>query len=247
MPAMCRFLTVLATCLALALPAQAGERLFILVHGAWGTGAYWDPVAERLRAAGAKVEAVDLPLGEASITLSDQADAILAALDRHPGVVATLVAHSAGTRPATLAWDRARDRIAAAAFVEGVPPVPGAAPVAIPPDERSLRWLAQHAPDVLESGLLPPPADLDPAYAAVARAHPIRPLYGAVEIANGPLPAIPVLYVTAEDSPSPEFQKIASLVARLPNWTVRAIPGGHDVARDAPDALTDLLMNWPAN
>lgn len=240
-----RLLPLLLALLACTAPVRAAERVLVLVHGAWGTGAYWDPVASRLRAAGAVVEAVDLPLGAASITLADQAAAIRAAIDRHPGPGVTLVAHSAGTRPAIAAWDAARDRVAAVVFVEGMPPVPGADAVAVPEDERSLAWLSANAPGILETGLLPPPATLDPAHRDAATAHPIATLYGAVPLAHGPLPAVPSLYVLAEDSGISDFKQIAAILQTVPGWTIRTIPGGHDVARDAPAALAKLLLAWP--
>ncbi len=71
----------------------------VLVHGAWHGGWAWDPLAERLRAAGREVVAVDLTSsGPDAAELGDlaaDADVVRAALDRisEPSV---LVGHSYG-------------------------------------------------------------------------------------------------------------------------------------------------------
>ncbi|MDY6983268.1 MAG: alpha/beta hydrolase [Pseudomonadota bacterium] len=71
----------------------------ILVHGAWHSGACWQPVAELLRARGCTVLTPDLPghgtsdVPLAKVTLKAYVDSIVALLDAAPEPV-TLVGHS---------------------------------------------------------------------------------------------------------------------------------------------------------
>ena len=107
------------SCAALALAAApACADSFVLVHGAWQGEWAWDAVTPLLEAEGHAVTAVALKglgsrAGEASpeIGPEDHIADILAAIEAAaPPVI--LVAFSYGGRPATGAWDRARDRIA---------------------------------------------------------------------------------------------------------------------------------------
>jgi pimeloyl-ACP methyl ester carboxylesterase len=76
---------------------------FVLVHGAGGSSAYWYLVSPRLRQAGHRVTAVDLPNWPGA-TLSDQADAIVAAAEGTERAV--LVAQSMAGFSAPLTCDR---------------------------------------------------------------------------------------------------------------------------------------------
>src|SRR5262245_41410789 len=75
------------------------RRTFVLIHGAWHTGAAWDEVASRLRLAGHKVEAPTLPgknpVNQSQITFKDYVDAVEAVVQQqHHKVI--LVGHSSG-------------------------------------------------------------------------------------------------------------------------------------------------------
>jgi pimeloyl-ACP methyl ester carboxylesterase len=49
---------------------------FGLVHGAWHSGACWDPTAAVLRALGHDVIAMDLPCSDATAGIQDYADVV---------------------------------------------------------------------------------------------------------------------------------------------------------------------------
>lgn len=68
--------------------------LFILVHGAGDTGWSWHRLAAVLRERGHEVIAPDLPGDDESLTLTDYADAVVAAADARRGGV--VVGHSFG-------------------------------------------------------------------------------------------------------------------------------------------------------
>lgn len=83
----------------------------LLVHGAWGRGATWDGVAERLTALGHRVEAPDLPghgddpAQPGSVGLDDYARAVAARLGAGPPAI--LVGHSMGGMVISAAAERA--------------------------------------------------------------------------------------------------------------------------------------------
>jgi pimeloyl-ACP methyl ester carboxylesterase len=73
------------------------RRTFVLIHGAWHTGAAWDEVASRLRLAGHKVKAPTLPgkhpVDRGEIQFDDYVDAVVAVVQQqHHKVI--LVGHS---------------------------------------------------------------------------------------------------------------------------------------------------------
>jgi pimeloyl-ACP methyl ester carboxylesterase len=98
----------------------------VLVPG-WWLGAWaWDGVADRLRADGHDVTALTLPGLEpdhpdrGSVSLADQADAIVAAIRAHDRPV-VLAVHSGASQPGYVASDRVPDRIATMVYVDTAP------------------------------------------------------------------------------------------------------------------------------
>jgi pimeloyl-ACP methyl ester carboxylesterase len=230
-----------------AFPAAAGEggRPVVLVHGSFVGAWYWDPVAEGLRAMGHHVTAVDLT-GDAgvadlaTVTLQAQIGDVVAAIEAADAPV-VLVAHSAGGRPATGAWDLARDRIAVVVFLEAVAPY-GSGDLALPEEKGQRAALAQADPASVERGyLLPPPylADRYPGRTLVPQSLAV--LHGAVPLTQGPLPDTPGAYVLGADSIAPLFRQYAQRVAEERGWTVYEIGTGHDMVHDDADVVTRLI------
>jgi alpha-beta hydrolase superfamily lysophospholipase len=87
--------------LAVTSPVSAASKHFVLVHGAWHTGAAWDGVIDGLRKRGYTAEAITLPgygpnNGDPSTTtLADDTAALVNLLNKQTEPV-ILVAHSAG-------------------------------------------------------------------------------------------------------------------------------------------------------
>jgi pimeloyl-ACP methyl ester carboxylesterase len=236
---------------ALVLPAAAPACAdsFVLVHGAWQGEWAWDAVTPLLEAEGHAVTAVALKglgsrAGESSpeIGVEDHIADILAAIEgAAPPVI--LVAFSYGGRPATGAWDRARDRVAHAVWVEAPAPL---ADAGLRADDRSLAFVVMMYPDLADSGMMPPPP--------TARAEPGRPLspmplkalYGAVPLA-APLPGdTPATYVYAEGSSLPALRQLGEALSERRGWALRPVPGGHDVPTEAPEALAAILLEVAA-
>lgn len=243
-----RLLSALAVLLALALPARA-EPVFVLVHGAFVGAWYWDPVVAELEAAGATAVPVTLRgfgarAGEnaPAITAADHAADIVAAIEATGSDEVILVAHSAGGRAATLAWDRARSAVMRIVYVEAVPPDPGG-PIAYPEDRVALDWLAANRPAMLERGLMPVPAAIAPEYRGRSGPMPLALLFGEVRLGNGPLPDTPRTLILARDSSLPVLRDMAAPLRNDPLWSVIEIGGGHDVARDNPEELARALLS----
>jgi pimeloyl-ACP methyl ester carboxylesterase len=224
---------LLLALLLLAAPARADT--FVLVHGAFAGPWAWEEVAPLLEAAGHEAVAVTLSTGDPETTVEDHAAAIVAAVEAAAPPV-TLVAHSYGTRPATLAWGRARDRVARVVFVEGVAPQTDDL-LALPGDDRSLATVVTLYPDAASAGLLSPPPGADPRAAPMA----LRALYAPVTVA-APLPDVPRAFVVAEASSLPALHHLGESLRDRRGWDLRTVPGGHDVPREAPEALAAILL-----
>lgn len=238
------------SCAAIALAAApACADSFVLVHGAWQGEWAWDAVTPLLEAEGHAVTAVALKglgsrAGEASpeIGPEDHIADILAAIEAAaPPVI--LVAFSYGGRPATGAWDRARDRIAHAVWVEAPAPLSDGG---LRADDRSLAFVVMMYPDIADTGMMPPPPTAREEPGRPLTPMPLKALYGAIPIA-APLPGeTPATYVFAEDSSLPALRQLGEALAERRGWTLRSVPGGHDVPTGAPEALAAILLEVAA-
>jgi hypothetical protein len=113
--------------LSVAVPRVVGMPApIVLVPGFWLGAWAWDEVARLLRADGHNVTALTLPGMDpadphrSEATLTDQVDAICAALTAAPGP-AVLAVHSGSGTPGYVASDRMPDKIATMAYVDSGP------------------------------------------------------------------------------------------------------------------------------
>jgi pimeloyl-ACP methyl ester carboxylesterase len=236
---------VLIWATAFASAADDGSRPVVLVHGSFVGAWYWDPVAEGLRARGHDVTAVELAgdaggSDPAAVTLQAQIDDVVAAIDA-AGAPVVLVAHSAGGRPATGAWDAARDRVAAVVFFEAVAPY-GSGGLALPEERGQRAALALADPAAVERGYLDPPSHLSMRYPG----RPLSPqslaaLHAPVPLIRGPLPDTPGAYVLGADSTAVFFRQYAPRLAQERGWTIYEIETGHDMVHDDADVVTRLI------
>jgi pimeloyl-ACP methyl ester carboxylesterase len=234
-----------ATALAL-LAAPSAADTYVLVHGAWVGEWAWDGVADRLRAAGHSAIAVALPgMGSradeaaAGLTVQDSIDAIVAVIAAQPEPV-ILVAHSWGGRPATGAWDVARDSIAHVVLVEAVGPV-NDDPPALRADGESLSFVVTFQPDIADTGLMPPPGIAEvPGHPLAAMS--LAALYGEVPLTRGPLPPTPGTYVWGIGSSLPNLHRYGDHLQDWRGWTVTGIEGGHNLPETNPGGLAAVLL-----
>src|SRR5918998_890613 len=107
-----------------ALPEARGKT-YVLVHGSWGGGWQWAPVAERLRAQGHRVfTPTQTGLGERrhllsrDITIDTFVEDIVNVLEAEELRDVILAGHSSGGFPITGAADRAAERIRHVVYVD---------------------------------------------------------------------------------------------------------------------------------
>jgi pimeloyl-ACP methyl ester carboxylesterase len=163
---------------------------------------------------------------------------ILAAIDAAEGPV-ILVAHSYGGRPATGAWDRARDRIGHAVWVEAPAPL---LPTGLPADDRSLAAVVTLYPDAASAGLMPPPPVRQGRIPRPLTPMSLRALYGAVPIGAALPGDTPATFVVAESSSLPGLRSLGEALRDDHGWALETLPGGHDLPLENPEALADLLL-----
>jgi pimeloyl-ACP methyl ester carboxylesterase len=231
------------------MPLRAGAETFVLVHGSFVGAWYWDPVKAGLEAQGHTVIAVDLtgdaalPVAvPAEVTLEQHIDDIVTAIGQANEPV-ILVAHSYGGRPATGAWDRARDRIKGVIFLEAVAPY-GTGQIAIPEEVTQRQILAETAPQILEAGVIAPPYYVTERYPGrTVTPQSIKALHAPVMLTRGPLPNTPGAFVLGDRSDAPLFRQYAEKIVQQRGWTVYEIESGHDMVHDAGEVLVRLLMH----
>jgi pimeloyl-ACP methyl ester carboxylesterase len=109
---------------------------FVLIHGAFGGGWIWGPLAERLEDAGHEVEAPDLPgMGDddtpfAEVTLDLYAGAVCEVIDRS-GEPSILVGNSMGGMVMTAAAARRPEKVSRLVYVAAFMPADGQSLIAL--------------------------------------------------------------------------------------------------------------------
>jgi pimeloyl-ACP methyl ester carboxylesterase len=217
---------------------------FVLLHGAGGTGAYWNLVRPRLEAAGHRVLAPDLP-NHPGATFTDQADAVVAlARDARPLV---LVAQSMGSYAAVLAADRLAP--AHLVLLDAMVPAPG--------ESAGAWWDAVGQDEAVRAAEVAagrdPDADFDletvflhdvPAAARVHLEGEGEPA-GSLFEAPFPLPRWPVVPTTVVSTRDDRLFPLA-LQQRVARERLGVepvvLPGGHLAALSQPDAVAEVLL-----
>jgi pimeloyl-ACP methyl ester carboxylesterase len=230
------------------------RRTFVLVHGAWHGGWCWRRVAERLRAAGHTVHTPTLTgLGERSHLLS--ADIMLEThiLDvvnifKFEDVEnAVLCGHSYGGFIISGAVERVFSQVASIVFLDGLVPHDGQTglDVATPMGRAGITGAVQR-------GAISRPA---PTAAALnvneadrrwvdAKMTP-QPIRGSLEkiTLTGARERVPKrAYIRTANYADETFDRFFA-EAKAAGWRTFTIPSGHDAMIDAPDRLTDMLLD----
>lgn len=220
---------------------------FVLIHGGGTDGRHFHLVEAELRARGHDVVAPDLP-GDPAATLSDYADAVIAAIGPRRDLV--VVGHSYGAFTAPLVADRLP--VDALVLLAGMVPTPGESP-----DD----WWSNtgYGPAVAEqserdggrTGNADPyvsfyddvPRELAEESMRTERDHPSA----AATAAPWPLetwPAVPTGYLLCTDDLCfpPDF--LRRLVRDRLGIEPDEMPGSHCVALSRPGELADRLVGY---
>lgn len=230
---------------------------YVLVHGAWGGGWYWERTARLLREAGHDVFTPTLTgLGERAHLLSPEvgldmhvAD-IMAMLrcERLSDVV--LVGHSYGGMVVTAVADRVAERIGTLVYLDAALPRSGEAMIDFVLPERRAKILEgvqargegwKVPPVPAEHWGIDDPEDrrwLD----ALFGFHPFRTMTDRIALSGRHLSVARKVYILASNyDPSP-FRQFARRTRADPEWVNHEIATHHFAMVQKPRETADLLL-----
>jgi pimeloyl-ACP methyl ester carboxylesterase len=213
----------------------------VLVPGSYHGGWYFDEVADGLRRLGHRVIAPTLSgLGDGGeahslIDLDTHVNDVLRVIAREQVRDIVLVGHSYGGMVITGVAARGVASIRRMVYLDAMLPESGKALWDVIDDDLRAALLAA-APDGVSTA---PPADLVAVDARVVP-HPLRTYRQPVVYDEAIFPERKT-YVLSTGNPGSPFQGMHDRVAGQPGWDVIAVPYGHDLMREAPEAMTDLL------
>jgi pimeloyl-ACP methyl ester carboxylesterase len=240
---------------------------FVIVHGAWGGGWEWSPVADILRRHGHRAftptltgmgERAHLSEGEA-VGLGTHIDDIAAVLEFERLTDVVLCGASYGGLPATGAADRAADRVRLLVYIDGLVPVPGRPAL----DQFPARFaglvrdgIAAHGPAwrvpmpagffdaLIPPGSVPEPVRQD--YLDRVRAHPATSFTEPI-LPTGALDSVPKAFIrctTDEWAAQLGGDPVAASAARARDagWAYREIGVGHDPQVFDAEGIARLMI-----
>lgn len=215
---------------------------FVLVPGACHGGWCYQPVTERLRELGHLVHPVTLTglserrhLRHPGVNLETHVEDLLGVLAAEQVRDAVLVGHSYGGMVITGAADRAPERVRSLVYLDAFVPRDGDSCYTLTNDEQRAWYLG-----VDETGAGVPPL---PFFDPRATAHPLASLLQPIRL-TGDLDRFhrrDYVYATewAGESPfRPTYQRLRD----DPSWHVHALAARHNLMRDAPGELVDVLL-----
>jgi alpha-beta hydrolase superfamily lysophospholipase len=237
-------------------PAKAAPKHFVLVHGAWHTGAAWNGVIEGLQKRGYTAEVITLPGygpdngNPSTATLDDDAAALVALLKKQTAPV-ILVAHSAGGVVVQQAVPKAADKVAEVVFFDAFLAQDGQRLLdSLPPDIKAAYEKTAAAnnntlpvPAPLVRNVLMPgdsKADQDKVIAQLVT-QPYGYYTGKVDAAAFAKTPVKRAFLFAEDDRSLPPGVFKAMVAALGPFDEADIPGGHEVMFTNPDAVAQGL------
>ncbi|MBA2338002.1 MAG: alpha/beta hydrolase [Acidimicrobiia bacterium] len=224
----------------------------ILVPGLWLDGSSWDAVVPPLEKEGHTVSALTLPGMESrdadrsAITLRDQVDAVVAAIDAAEGPV-LLVGHSAGSAIAHSAVDARPDKVARAVYVGGFPDEDGSALLSGLPAENGEVAMPDWAEVGEEANIVDFDEESLARFYAGAIPAPEQVLAGPVRLADERRYDVPVTAVcpeyTAADLRGWVDEGEIPELARVRDVEYVDLPGGHWPQLTQPDALARVILD----
>jgi pimeloyl-ACP methyl ester carboxylesterase len=217
---------------------------FVLVHGAWHGGWCWRRVADKLTQMGHRVFTPTLTgVGERShllspeVNLSTHVTDIVNVIRWEELKDVVLCGHSYGGMVVTGVADRMAERIASLVYLDAFVPESGQSMFDLRPRE-------------LPRGLTmaPIPAEVfkvnerDRVWIdRQCTPHPLASMTEKLTLTGAYRAVRRKVYIRALDYPSPAFEPTYERLKADPGWTAHALPCGHDVMVDMPDALAELL------
>ena len=240
---------------------------FVIVHGAWGGGWEWSPVADLLREQGHRAFTPTLTgMGERAhlmrrepVGLGTHIDDVMAVLEVERLRDVVLCGASYGAMPATGASDRAADRVRRLVYVDGLVPVPGRSALDLSPGALAdlvHDGIAAHGPAwrvpmpralfdaMIPVGSIPDPVRRD--YIDRIRDHPAASLTEPIHLTDV-VASVPKAFIRcttvdyARELGSDPVARAADR-AREAGWGYREIDVGHDPQVFDPPGIARLLI-----
>jgi pimeloyl-ACP methyl ester carboxylesterase len=225
---------------------------FVLVHGTWGGGWQWRPVAERLRAGGHRIFTPTLTgLGERA-HLVTPATTLDTHIDDIANVIAweelrdvALVGTSYGGLVIAGVADRMAERIRTLVFLDAALPQEGRCMLDLVPPERRAT-VERLARDEGGGHLVPTSLVADEAeraaYLARMSPHPLRSLQQPVRFTGRWRDVPSKVYVLASLKPTHHFVEYFEWAGRTPGWSARKIASNHFPMTTMPEETAALLI-----
>jgi pimeloyl-ACP methyl ester carboxylesterase len=236
--------------------AQSAPRTFLLIHGAWVGGWCWRRVSDLLEKKGHKVFSPTLTgLGERSHLLSKDIN-----LDTHITDIVNvmkwedlqgvcMVAHSYGGWIGSGALEQIGDRVSSIVWLDAFKPENGQRPLDLTSD--AFRKGFVEAAEKGEQGFPAPTGnpvpifvnENDSAYVTskVTR-QPIGTYFQPIKLSGARDKVAKKAYIRATKYPSPVFDKALAECKADKSWSTSEIASGHLVMLDAPEWLSDQLL-----
>jgi pimeloyl-ACP methyl ester carboxylesterase len=207
-------------------------------HGAW----CFDDVAEALRARGHRVLAITLTgvaerahLLHAGVNLETHIIDVLAEMAVHDVRDAVLVGHSYGGMVITGVADRVPQQVDSLVYLDAF----------VPRDGQSVWTLTDNGrlmfnTEIDDTGFGVPPL---PFFDSRATAHPLASLMQPIRLSDdlSRFRRRDYVYATRWDGESP-FAATFDRLRKDPIWTTHALDGAHNLMRDCPDELLEILL-----
>jgi pimeloyl-ACP methyl ester carboxylesterase len=229
----------------------------VIVHGGWGGGWEWAPVARQLRERGHEVYTPTLTgLGERAhlgveVGLVDHIDDVLAvfAFERLRDVV--LCGHSYGGMVVTGVADRVPEQVRMLVYLDGFAPQDGQALLDLVPGEFAASLL--QAADERQDGRIPIPPELEPpegvlpeevraGYVARTRPHPRATMTDPIRLL-GAVDEVRRAYVRCTAGIDPDHDLMGRFVARAraEGWLYRESATPHDLQLFDPPGTAAIV------
>lgn len=227
---------------------------FVIVHGGWGGGWEWAPVARKLRASGHEVYTPTLTgMGERShlatgdIGLDVHIEDVLAVLTFEQLDDVILCGHSYGGMVVTGVADRAPERIRLLTYLDGLVPRDGQSAIDTIPEEFSPIIMGPE--ESRRDGMVPYPAELQPpegfideatrsAYVARMRPQPAATFTEPIRL-TGAVDNVPRAFVHC--TVQGELLAPFAQRARDEGWLYREIDTEHDLHLLDPAGTVAIL------
>ncbi len=230
---------------------------FVIVHGGWGGGWEWTPVARRLRQRGHDVFTPTLTgLGErehlgTDIGLSDHIDDVLAVFRFEELRDVVLCGHSYGGMVVTGVADRVPDLVRLLIYLDAFVPNDGQALQDLAPKEfgDALLRTSEERGDgriPIPSELLPPegsiPDDVRTRYITRTRPHPAATMTEPVRL-SGAVTGLPRAFIRCTGELDPDHDIMGPFAARAQaeGWIYREVGTAHDLQLLDPEGTAAVL------